>query len=397
MNLAALESLPLVFRLPRNNQWAQWVPSRENLAAPSIARLADGYGIPGVLVDGQDVRAVHAAASAAATRARSGGGPTLIECDTQRYYGHNIGDMQVYRSRQGDRRAARAHRPGRPPGTGTRGVGAADRGSAARPAGLDRRRGRRRHCLRPREPDARSRGPVRGCVRRLPPRRRHAEGPMIADLADAGLPATGGRPDSDIPRGHCRGAARGTPAQSGPVHPRRGLDPAGRQFRRPSRPRGGVSRPDRPDPDRGGPPSSARRSARPWPAGRSSRRSMFTDFITCCMDEIANQAAKLRYMSGGQADLPLVIRSPCGMGKGTGAQHTQSLEAWFRPHSGPAGGAAGLSGGRQGAAEERDPRGATRSCSSNTRCSMPPRGRSPTIRTCWSPLERHGLRGPGRT
>jgi pyruvate dehydrogenase E1 component beta subunit len=56
---------------------------------------------------------------------------------------------------------------------------------------------------------------------------------------------------------------------------------------------------------------------------------MFTDFITCCMDEIANQAAKLRYMSGGQADLPLVIRSPCGMGKGTGAQHTQALEAWF--------------------------------------------------------------------
>jgi len=99
MNLAALESLPLVF-VCENNQWAQWVPSRENLAAPSIARLADGYGIPGVLVDGQDVRAVHAAASAAATRARSGGGPTLIECDTQRYYGHNIGDMQVYRSRQ---------------------------------------------------------------------------------------------------------------------------------------------------------------------------------------------------------------------------------------------------------------------------------------------------------
>jgi len=56
---------------------------------------------------------------------------------------------------------------------------------------------------------------------------------------------------------------------------------------------------------------------------------MFADFITCCMDELANQAAKMRYMSGGQADLPLVVRSPCGMGKGTGAQHTQSLEAWF--------------------------------------------------------------------
>ena len=47
------------------------------------------------------------------------------------------------------------------------------------------------------------------------------------------------------------------------------------------------------------------------------------------MDEVVNQAAKLRYMSGGQARMPLVIRSPCGIGRGTAAQHTQALEAWF--------------------------------------------------------------------
>jgi pyruvate/2-oxoglutarate/acetoin dehydrogenase E1 component len=56
---------------------------------------------------------------------------------------------------------------------------------------------------------------------------------------------------------------------------------------------------------------------------------MFSDFITCCMDEIVNQAAKMRYMSGGQANVPLTIRTPCGMGLGVGAQHTQCLEAWF--------------------------------------------------------------------
>src|SRR5580704_85939 len=50
---------------------------------------------------------------------------------------------------------------------------------------------------------------------------------------------------------------------------------------------------------------------------------MFSDFITCCMDEIVNQAAKMRYMSGGQANVPLTIRTPCGMGLGVGAQHTQ--------------------------------------------------------------------------
>lgn len=56
---------------------------------------------------------------------------------------------------------------------------------------------------------------------------------------------------------------------------------------------------------------------------------MFSDFITCCMDEIVNQAAKMRYMSGGQANVPLTIRTPCGMGLGVGAQHTQCFESWF--------------------------------------------------------------------
>lgn len=56
---------------------------------------------------------------------------------------------------------------------------------------------------------------------------------------------------------------------------------------------------------------------------------MYSDFLAVCMDEIVNQAAKIRYMTGGQARVPLVIRSPIGMTKGIAAQHSQSLEAWF--------------------------------------------------------------------
>ncbi|MDI7246840.1 MAG: alpha-ketoacid dehydrogenase subunit beta [Bacillota bacterium] len=55
----------------------------------------------------------------------------------------------------------------------------------------------------------------------------------------------------------------------------------------------------------------------------------FADFVTCAMDEIANQAAKIRYMFGGQARLPLVVRAPDGVIKSAAAQHSQSLEAWF--------------------------------------------------------------------
>jgi pyruvate dehydrogenase E1 component beta subunit len=56
---------------------------------------------------------------------------------------------------------------------------------------------------------------------------------------------------------------------------------------------------------------------------------MYSDFMAVCMDEIVNQAAKIRYMTGGQARVPLVIRSPIGMTRGIAAQHSQSLEAWF--------------------------------------------------------------------
>jgi len=55
----------------------------------------------------------------------------------------------------------------------------------------------------------------------------------------------------------------------------------------------------------------------------------FSDFVTCAMDEIANQAAKIRYMFGGQIKLPMVIWCPDGAGLRAAAQHSQSLEAWF--------------------------------------------------------------------
>ncbi|RKY71670.1 MAG: alpha-ketoacid dehydrogenase subunit beta [Candidatus Latescibacterota bacterium] len=56
---------------------------------------------------------------------------------------------------------------------------------------------------------------------------------------------------------------------------------------------------------------------------------MYVDFVTVAMDQIANQAAKLRYMSGGQVSMPLVIRTQGGDGSAEAAQHSQSLEAWF--------------------------------------------------------------------
>jgi len=56
---------------------------------------------------------------------------------------------------------------------------------------------------------------------------------------------------------------------------------------------------------------------------------LFSDFLTCCMDPIVNQAAKLRYMTGGQVSIPLTIRTPVGSGIGMAAQHSQAMERFF--------------------------------------------------------------------
>ncbi|MBI2877113.1 MAG: alpha-ketoacid dehydrogenase subunit beta [Candidatus Tectomicrobia bacterium] len=56
---------------------------------------------------------------------------------------------------------------------------------------------------------------------------------------------------------------------------------------------------------------------------------MFMDFMGVCLDQIVNQAAKMRYMFGGKARLPIVLRACCGAGVSAAAQHSQSLEAWF--------------------------------------------------------------------
>ena len=95
LNLAAVWKLPIVY-VCQNNGWAISQPADSYLAAP-IHQRAIGYGMPGALVDGQDVEAVRAVVGAAVARARRGEGPSLIEARTWRAKGHWAGDDQSYR------------------------------------------------------------------------------------------------------------------------------------------------------------------------------------------------------------------------------------------------------------------------------------------------------------
>jgi pyruvate dehydrogenase E1 component alpha subunit/2-oxoisovalerate dehydrogenase E1 component alpha subunit len=90
-NFAGVYKLPVVF-FCQNNQWAISVPLSKQTASESIAIKAAAYGMPGIQVDGNDVFAVIAASREAADRARSGGGPTLIEAVTFRMGGHSSSD-----------------------------------------------------------------------------------------------------------------------------------------------------------------------------------------------------------------------------------------------------------------------------------------------------------------
>ncbi len=96
VNFAGVQQLPIVY-IVENNLWAESVSTSLQTRVKDLSLKAAGYGMPGVTVDGNDVQAVYKASREAIDRARSGGGPTIIECKTYRWYGHSEIDPAKYR------------------------------------------------------------------------------------------------------------------------------------------------------------------------------------------------------------------------------------------------------------------------------------------------------------
>jgi pyruvate dehydrogenase E1 component alpha subunit len=100
LNCAAVYQCAVVF-VCQNNQWAISVPLAKQTHSETLAQKALAYGMPGIQVDGNDILAVYAATSEAVNRARSGGGPTFIECVTYRIMMHTTADdPKKYRSQE---------------------------------------------------------------------------------------------------------------------------------------------------------------------------------------------------------------------------------------------------------------------------------------------------------
>lgn len=95
LNFAAVFKLPVIFVL-ENNGYAEYTPLEKHFAGTNFACRAEGYGFPGIRLDGNDVLAVYEAVQVAAARARAGEGPTLLECMTYRYRSHCEGQKPEY-------------------------------------------------------------------------------------------------------------------------------------------------------------------------------------------------------------------------------------------------------------------------------------------------------------
>jgi pyruvate dehydrogenase E1 component alpha subunit len=99
LNLCAVWNLPAIFVL-ENNRYASTTSTAETMKIDDVAIRAAGYGMPSAIVDGFDALAVYDAIGEATARARSGGGPTFVECKTYRARGHYIGDPERYREKR---------------------------------------------------------------------------------------------------------------------------------------------------------------------------------------------------------------------------------------------------------------------------------------------------------
>ncbi len=317
LNIAAVSKLPVVF-ICENNQWALSTSIQSTLSVPDVATRAQGFGLPSVIVDGQDGLAMHAAAQEAIDRARSGGGPTLIEAKTYRFHTHSAFATK-------DPRAADevAFWKSRDP-IEILGGKLLDAG-AFTAAELEE--------LRAHEADLAQEAADFAVASPYP-----APEEALTDVflpsetesySEPGYPA----PDSGVRQLNM------VEALNEALHEEMERDPTVFVMGEDIGNIGGLFGVTGGLLERFGEERIREMPiAEPGYTGVGVGAAIagahpvveiqVMDFLSLTMDQLANHAAKLRYMTGGQASVPMVLRGVVMTGIGLAAQHSQSLEAW---------------------------------------------------------------------
>jgi 2-oxoisovalerate dehydrogenase E1 component len=313
LNLAAIWRLPVVF-VCENNGWAESTPTSYSTSVADIAVRARAYDIPGVVVDGSDYLDVYDKAGKAVQRARAGDGPTLIEAKITRMRGHFIGDPEQYRSRE-QRRQAR----GADPLVAVK--ARIDLGDYEHElnAELDRAYDAARAAPLPDPAELEHyvlSAPPSGSIPPTTPPPTEREGSYVLAVHEALVDAMR-RDQSVIVVGEdvAGGAGLGSPlegAMGGTFGVTKGMI---EEF--------GPQRVlDTPISEAGFVGASVGAAI----AGlRPVVDVMWSSFAPYCFDQIFNQAAKMRYMFGGQTDVPVVLRMAVGAGLRAGGHHSDTL------------------------------------------------------------------------
>lgn len=322
LNLAALWQLPVIF-VCQNNLYAEYTSFEGSTLSRSIADRAEGYGMAGQIVDGTDPEALYTAAGDAIARARGDKGPTLLECIAPRLQGHSFGSEEAHMD--ADRLAAGRARP---------------------PILVYRERLMEQGTASQEQLNAIDK---EACdeVRDAVAFAKDSPAPRIEELT-TDIFAPGFEPvvrtmverDSS-PLGKTQtmsyamavNAALDLALTDDPTVVLMGediADPAGGVAKATA----GLSTKHGETRVRNTPISEQAIVGAAIGAALEGMRPvaeiMLADFAMVCMDQIANHAAKLRYMSGGQTAVPLTLRMMTAGNIGSfGAQHSQSLEAWL--------------------------------------------------------------------
>jgi pyruvate/2-oxoglutarate/acetoin dehydrogenase E1 component/TPP-dependent pyruvate/acetoin dehydrogenase alpha subunit len=323
LNMAGLWRLPVVY-IVENNLYGMSVPITHAAAKLDIADRACAYDMPGMVIDGMDVMAVREAVGQAIQRARSGEGPSLIECQTYRWYGHSRSDPRAYRTK--DEEAAWKARDPIP----NFAAWLVETGLCSQEE-ID--------ALEEQVEDAIEEATSFALDSPMPPAEEVEEFVYVplkwteADYAK----------EREL-RERCRTGGPGTrkllyrEALQEAAQEEMARDPNvfimgedvglyGGAYGATS----GLFDEFGPERVRDTPISEATIGGAAVGAAMAGMRPiaeiMYVDFTPLAMDQIANQGAKNRYMFGGKTIVPMVIRTEGGAGRSIAAHHSQSLEA----------------------------------------------------------------------
>ena len=318
LNLASIWKLPVIY-ICENNEFAVTTPQSESTSVKDISIRAKSYNIKGITIDGNNVIEVYDAVKENVDEARKGNCPILIEAKTYRWEGHYLGDPQVYRAEDDVKRWKEKD-----------------------PIEIFKKYVLNKNIL-PEKDIENIKNKAKSLIEEAEkfameskfPSASNLKGDLFAPSEELSIPCISSKNSTLSQREITYAEALNEALEEEMDRDENvvligediGLHGGAFQVTKGLYGKFGKER------VRNTPISEAAIAGAAVGSSLTGLRPvaeiMYIDFTTIAMDQIVNQAAKIRFMFGGKAKLPLVIRTMCGAGTGSAAQHSQNLEAWF--------------------------------------------------------------------